>query len=66
VLDIEEDVALAQNVQRPDRQVADGVIHDQHRDLRASKARLSKEGFSIVYVLKSPEEISSARLVVEA
>lgn len=65
VLDVEEDVALAQNSRRPDRQVAGGPIRDQHRELRASKAGLSKEGFSKVYVLRSPEEISSARLVVE-
>jgi protein phosphatase len=65
VLDIEKDVALAQNMQRPDRQVAGEALHFQHQQLRSSKAGLSKEGFSRIYVLKSPEEIRAARFVIE-
>jgi predicted kinase len=66
VLDIDVNVAVAQNTLRPTRLVAEEVIRSQYQELQASKTRLSKEGFHRLYVLKSPEEINTATLVVEA
>ena len=65
VLDVDVDVAIAQNSLRHARSVAERVIHSQHQELRSSKARLPKEGFNRLYVLKGPEEINAVKIVFE-
>ncbi len=44
VLDVPESVAIERNQQRPDRDFGDHVVTRQHRDLKRSFRRLSKEG----------------------
>jgi predicted kinase len=65
MFDIGEEATIQQNAKRPNRQVAPEVIRRQHQDLRLSKKDLSREGFSRVYVLKSPEEAAGAKVAVE-
>lgn len=64
VFDVSEEVALRQNSLRRDRQVAPAVIHRQYQDLQSSRKALSREGFSRVYVMKSPEEAAAASVVI--
>ena len=66
VLDVDVDVAIAQNSVRHTRSVAERVIRSQYQELRSSRAGLSKEGFSRLYFLKGPEEISAVKLAFEA
>lgn len=66
VFDVDLDVAIAQNSLRHDRQTGAGIIRLQHQELRTSKAKLSKEGFSRIFVLKNPEEINAVKLVIES
>jgi protein phosphatase len=65
VFDIGEDAALRHNALRPDRQVPTEAVQRHHQELRLARKELPREGFSRVYVLKSPEEIDAARVVVE-
>ena len=65
VFDIGEDATIRHNALRPNRQVAPDVVRRQHQDLRLSKEELSREGFSRIYVLKSPDEINATRVVIE-
>jgi predicted kinase len=65
VFDIGEDATIRRNALRPNRQVAPGVVQQQHQDLRLSKKELSREGFSRIYVLKGPDEIDTTRIVIE-
>ena len=65
VLDVDVNVAIAHNAQRPERLVAKEVICAQFQELQASKARLSKEGFRGLYVLKGLEEISATTIAVD-
>ncbi|WP_203983064.1 polynucleotide kinase-phosphatase, partial [Sphaerisporangium rufum] len=55
VLDVPEDVAVARNAGRPDRDFGAHVIARQRRDLRRSLSRMAKEGFRRVHVLRGAE-----------
>ena len=63
VLDVGEKVALERHRARPDRNFPDGVIRRHQAQLRRSIARLGKEGFRTVHVLRSPAEVEQARIV---
>jgi protein phosphatase len=65
VLDVGEAAALRQNSLRRDRQVTPEVIHRQCEDLNSSRKALSREGFSSIYIMKSPEEVAAAIVVIE-
>ncbi|MSS85441.1 polynucleotide kinase-phosphatase [Actinomycetaceae bacterium WB03_NA08] len=63
VLDIEPEIAISRNQQRPDRAFGAGPINRQHGQLRKALKKLHKEGFRVVHVLKSPEEAEQAEIV---
>jgi protein phosphatase len=65
VFDVGKEVALRQNSQRRDRQVSASIIHRQYEDMQSSRKSLSREGFSRVYVMKSPEEAAAATVVLD-
>jgi predicted kinase len=45
VLDVPEEVAIARNEDRPDRNFGPQVIRRQRKDLRRSMAKISRDGF---------------------
>ncbi|HMO11814.1 MAG TPA: AAA family ATPase, partial [Actinotalea sp.] len=51
VLDVPEDVCLARNRARADRDFGDRVVHQQRSQLRRSLRGLAREGFRTVHVL---------------
>ncbi|WP_066939337.1 polynucleotide kinase-phosphatase [Microtetraspora fusca] len=55
VLDVPESVAIARNAVRPDRDFGPRVVARQSKDLRRSLARMSKDGFRRVHVLRGDE-----------
>ncbi|MFE0173537.1 AAA family ATPase [Streptomyces sp. NPDC059002] len=63
VFDVGEEAALEQNSRRRNRQVDAGVIRRQCQDLQSSRKALSREGFSRIHVLKSPEQAAAATVV---
>ncbi|WP_219464719.1 polynucleotide kinase-phosphatase [Nonomuraea rhizosphaerae] len=65
VLDTPEEVAIERNASRPDRDFGPGVVIRQRKDLRRSLAKISRDGFRRVHVLRGLEEIESARLTYE-
>lgn len=65
VFDVGEEAAVRQNYQRQDRQVSAEVIRRQCEELSLSRKSLSREGFSRVYILKSPEEAAAATVVID-
>jgi protein phosphatase len=65
VLDLPESVCAARNARRPDREFGSHVLRRQRADLRRSLSSLGREGFRRVHVLRTQEEIDSARIVVE-
>jgi protein phosphatase len=65
VFDIDEDVALRHNALRPDRRVPAEAIRHHYQELQGARKEIAREGFSRVYVLKSPEEVSAARVAIE-
>lgn len=60
VLDVPPAVSQARNADRPDRDLAAGVVKRQHDQLRRSLRSLKREGFRHVHVLSSVEEIETA------
>jgi polynucleotide kinase-phosphatase len=62
VLDVPASVAVDRNTRRPDRDFGRQVVERQHRDLARSLARMSKEGFRRVHVLRGPDQIASAEI----
>jgi protein phosphatase len=60
VFNLPPDICLAHNTQRPDHQVPPAVIRSQCAQLRQSLRRLEEEGFRLVIVLRSPEEVATA------
>ncbi|WP_248961258.1 polynucleotide kinase-phosphatase [Sphaerisporangium perillae] len=64
VLDVPEDVAVARNALRPERDFGPHVITRQRKDLRRSLSRISKEGFRRVHVLRGAE-IDQATITYE-
>jgi protein phosphatase len=65
VLDLPEQVCVARNAQRPDRDFGAKVIHRQHDQLHRSIRGLAKEGFRRIHVLRSVDEIAAATIVRE-
>lgn len=63
VLDVGEQVAIAHNRGRPDRDFGDHVIKRQQTQLKKSLKGLAREGFRTVHVLSSPEQIAGATIV---
>ncbi|MFF3669050.1 polynucleotide kinase-phosphatase [Microtetraspora malaysiensis] len=64
VLDVPEGVAVARNAVRPDRDFGPRVVVRQNKDLRRSLARMSKDGFRRVHVLRG-DEIDQAVIAYE-
>jgi protein phosphatase len=62
VLNVSEQVCIARNQQRSDRNFGSYVIRLQQEDLGRSIQSLEQEGFAPVYVLNSPEEIASVTI----
>ena len=63
VLNLPEKVCHERNQSRPDRQFGPHVIRNQAQQLRRSLRGLEREGFRHVFVLSSPEEVSSVTIV---
>lgn len=55
VLDVGEDVAVARNAGRSDRDFGPHVIVRQRKDLRRSLGKISRDGFRRVHVLRGDE-----------
>ncbi len=64
VLDVPEEVAVARNALRPDRDFGSHVITRQRKDLRRSLSKISRDGFRRVHVLRG-DEIDQATIVYE-
>jgi protein phosphatase len=60
VLDVPEDECWARTRLRPERDFGRPVVQRQHRDLRRSLPRLSREGFRKVVVLSGVSEVDGA------
>ena len=65
VFDLPEDVCLARNKNRQDRNIPGKVVYDHVRRLRKSLRGLDREGFRGVNVLRSEENIAAATIVRE-
>ncbi|MFF5246176.1 polynucleotide kinase-phosphatase [Streptosporangium sp. NPDC000095] len=65
VLDVPEDLAVARNETRPDRDFGARVVVRQRKELRRSMSRISRDGFRRVHVLRGAEEIEAATVVTE-
>ncbi|GAA0295196.1 polynucleotide kinase-phosphatase [Kineococcus aurantiacus] len=63
VLDLPVEVCVARNAARPDRTFGAHVVRRQQADLRRSLGRLQREGFRVVHVLRSAEEVADATVV---
>src|SRR6202453_3447506 len=63
VLNLPEKLCHERNQSRPDRQFGPHVIRNQSQQLRRSLRGLEREGFRHVFVLSTPEEVSSVTLV---
>ncbi|WP_045876429.1 polynucleotide kinase-phosphatase [Pseudofrankia sp. DC12] len=62
VLDLPEQVCLARNSARPDRDFGPAVIRRQRSELRRSIRGLAREGFRRVHVLRSEAEVAAATI----
>ncbi|MEW9549450.1 polynucleotide kinase-phosphatase [Nonomuraea sp. NPDC050783] len=65
VLDVPEEVAIARNAARPDRDFGPGVVIRQRKDLRRSLGKISGDGFRKVHVLRGTDEIDAAGITYE-
>jgi polynucleotide kinase-phosphatase len=65
VLDLPEAVCVKRNATRADRDFGAHVIRRHRNELRKSLRSLEKEGFRRVYVLRTPEEVEAAEIVIE-
>ncbi|MDO5678279.1 MAG: polynucleotide kinase-phosphatase, partial [Propionibacteriaceae bacterium] len=65
VLDLGTSIAIERNKSRPERAFGDGPIRRQEAQLRRSIKGLQREGFRIVHVLRTPEEVEAATIVRE-
>src|SRR5260221_28978 len=63
VLNLPEKVCHERNQSRPDRQFGPHVIRNQSQQLRRSLRGLEREGFRHVFVMSSPDEVSSVTIV---
>jgi protein phosphatase len=64
VFDLPEQVSLARNRARADRDFGPHVVRRQLQDLRRSLRGLPKEGFRHVHVLRSAEEVDAVETIV--
>src|SRR3954471_6977528 len=62
VLNIPEKICHERNQNRPDRQFGPHVVRNQSQQLRRSLRGLEREGFRHVFVLSTPDEISSVAI----
>src|ERR1700712_1313777 len=62
VLDLPQQVCVARNAERPDRDFGARVIRRQRDQLRRSLRGLSREGFRKIHVLSSVEEVAQATI----
>ena len=60
VLDLPERLCAERNALRPDRDFGPHVIRRQRQQLRRHRNGLSREGFRIVHVLHTPDEVAAA------
>ncbi|GAA1305663.1 polynucleotide kinase-phosphatase [Saccharothrix xinjiangensis] len=65
VLDLPEEVCLARNADRPDRDFGPHVVRRHRAALRKSVKGLGREGFKRVHVLRSQPEVDEAVVVRE-
>lgn len=65
VLDVPEEVAIARNEARPDRDFGPGVVIRQRKDLRRSLGKINRDGFRKVHVLRGLDEIENATVTYE-
>ena len=65
VLDMPESLCVARNAERPDRAFGEHVIRRHRGDLKRSLRGLAREGFRRVHVLRTPDEVEAAELVIE-
>ncbi|TWP48626.1 polynucleotide kinase-phosphatase [Lentzea tibetensis] len=65
VLDTPEEVCLARNARRPDRDFGAHVVRRHRTALRKSLKFLGKEGFKKVHVLRSQSEVDDATIGYE-
>ena len=63
VFNMPERVCRERNALRPERQFPDRVIQRHCNDLRRSLKGLKREGFRLIYILDSPEEVETIELV---
>lgn len=62
VLNMPEKLCHERNQNRPDRQFGPHVVRNQSQQLRRSIRGLEREGFRHVFVLSTPEEVSSVSI----
>jgi protein phosphatase len=65
VLDVPDNVCIARNAERPDRDFGVGVVKRQAAQLRKSLGHLDREGFRRVHVLRGVDEITAASIARE-
>ncbi len=65
VLNLPEKLCHERNQSRPDRQFGPHVVRNQSQQLRRSIRGLEREGFRHVFVLSTPEEVASAKIMRE-
>ncbi len=63
VLDVPEDICVARNAERADRDFGAHVIRRQRDQLRRGLKGLQREGFRTVHTLRGTAEIAAARVV---
>lgn len=63
VLNMPENLCVARNRERPNRNFAAHVVRNQSFDLRRSLRRLKDEGFRYTYIVDSPEELAQVKVV---
>lgn len=65
VLDLPEALCVARNAARADRDFGPHVIRRHRAELRRSLRSLGKEGFRRVHVLRGPDDVDAAEIVIE-
>ena len=63
VLNLPEKLCHERNQNRPDRQFGPHVVRNQSQQLRRSIRGLEREGFRHVFVLSTPEDVSSVAIM---
>ena len=62
VFDLPEQLAVARNAARPDRQFGGGPVRRQMQDLRRSMRGLQREGLRYVHTLRSVEDVEAVEI----